>query len=279
MDTKKLKVCIFVHYSTSEKLPYYVKIYINELSLYFDKVKVLTNNSKITSENSLVNSNVSFEYFENRGYDFGMIYRYISKQNSDEFAELAFVNDSNILLNKLNKVIDTGRKSNSDFWGIIDSNEKPWFSTHTDNYHIQSHFLVLKEKAIKQLSHFFKQLNVNEIMNEPDPKQLRRMVIDRWEIGLSQYLLNQGLTSFSFIKSKDAGRKFKTKKKNLTHSHYLELIRLGYPLLKKKVTGKNGRFNFLKKRRNIFDELLPTCNPNWNFSAIYNEMTGVNSDT
>ena len=272
MDTKKLKVCIFVHYSTSETLPYNVSIYINELSLYFDKVNVLTNNSKITTVNSSVNPNVFFEYFENRGYDFGMIYRYISKQNPDEFAELAFVNDSNILLNKLDKVIDTGRKSESDFWGIIDSNEKPWFSTHTNNYHIQSHFLVLNKKAIQLLPSFFNQLNVNEIMDEPDPKQLRRMVIDRWEIGLSQYFFQQELNSFSFIESKKAALNFKTKKKNLTHSYYLELIRIGYPLLKKKVVTKRKRFQLIKKQP---VKLLVTSysNKNWNIDRIFKEIT------
>jgi len=272
MDTKKLKVCIFVHYSVSETLPYNVNIYINELSLYFDKVNVLTNNSKITTDNSSVNPNVFFEYFENKGYDFGMIYRYISKQTPDEFTELAFVNDSNILLNKLDKVINAGRKSESDFWGIIDSNEKPWFSTHKENYHIQSHFLVLNKKAIQLLPSFLNQLNVSEIMNEPDPKQLRRMVIDRWEIGLSQYFFQQELNSFSFIESKKAALTFKTKKRNLTHSHYLELIRIGYPLLKKKVVTKKSRFK-LGKRKSIESVIAAYVNRSWDFKQIFAEIT------
>jgi len=127
MDDKKIRICIFIHYSTAASLPYYVQIYIEELSRHFDKVKVLSNNSKIKNEDHSLNSKIEFEYYENQGYDFGMFYRYISNQNIDNYSELAVVNDSNVLLNKLDKIFESGRKSNSDFWGIIDSTEKPWF--------------------------------------------------------------------------------------------------------------------------------------------------------
>jgi|GEM_PF-6573408 len=35
-----------------------------------------------------------------------------------------------------------GNSSDADFWGILDSFEKPWFSEHENNRHIQSHFIV-----------------------------------------------------------------------------------------------------------------------------------------
>ncbi len=269
MDTKKLKVCIFVHYSVSETLPYNVNIYINELSLYFDKVNVLTNNSKITRENSSVNSNVKFEYFENKGYDFGMIYRFLSKQNLDKFEEIAFVNDSNILLNKLDKVIQTGRKSISDFWGIIDSNEKPRFSTHADNYHIQSHFLVVNKKAINRLPSFFNQLNVTDIMEETDPKQLRRKVIDQWEIGLTQYFLSQKLTPFSVIDSEQLKLKFKTRKHNLLFSHYFELVTEGYPFVKRKVIQKTRKKHLFKKYIPIEKQLSEFVYSEWDIHQLF----------
>jgi hypothetical protein len=201
-----------------------------------------------------------------------MIYRYVSKQKVEKYAELAFVNDSNILLNKLDNVINVGRKSGSDFWGIIDSNEKPWFSTHTDNYHIQSHFLVLSEKAIKLLPSFFNQLNVNKIMNEPDLKQLRRMVIDRWEIGLSQYFQTQGLTAFSFIRSKEAALMFKTKKKNLTYTHYIKLLQIGYPLLKKRAIANKPKFQWFRNKTPIETSINKFLNSEWDFKKVLNEI-------
>ncbi len=269
MDNKRIRVCLFVHYSVSETLPYYVQIFIGELLPYFDKVIILTNNSKIIGNNYSANSNLYFEYFENRGYDFGMIYRHISKQNINNYSELAIVNDSNILLNKLDKVFSAGRTSNSDFWGIIDSNEKPWFSTHEENYHIQSHFLVLNREAIQLLMPFYKSMNINKIMTETEPKLLRRLVIDQWEIGFSQYLLKHGLKSFSFVQSENLKLQLKTKKHNLLFSHYFELAIKGYPLLKRKVVSKTKKKRLFRKSTSVEVEILEFINQEWNINKIF----------
>lgn len=128
-----------------------------------------------------------------------------------------------------------GNNTDHDFWGLIDSHEKPWFSSHENNYHIQSHFLILNVNAIKKLPSFFDLLNVVEILNETDMKKLRRLVIDRWEIGLTQFFIKEGLIPGSFINSHKLHLKYQPKKQNLTHSIYYELASEGYPLLKKKV--------------------------------------------
>ena len=269
---KKIRICIFIHYSVSDFLPYNVQIYNNELSRHFDKVKVLTNNSKITDKNISLNKNISFEYLENRGYDFGMFYRYIIQQDFDKYSEIIVVNDSNILLNKLDEIFKAGRKSDADFWGIIDSNEKPWFSSHNNNYHIQSHFIIFNEKAIKMLPSFFNTLNISNIMNEEDNKQLRRLVIDNWEIGLTQYFLKQGLNSFSIIQNEKIRLKFRTKKHNFTHSHYLELASEGYPILKKKVLLKKKKILSFRKKKSIEIELAEFFNNEWDLKKMIREI-------
>ncbi len=273
LDIKKIKVCVFIHHSISDSVPYYVQIYINELSQHFDKVKVLTNNSKLISKNSLLDTNISIEYLENKGYDFGMFYRYIIKKNFDRYSELAVVNDSNILLNKLDEVIKAGRKSDSDFWGIIDSNEKPWFSTHFNNFHIQSHFIVFNKRAIKMLPYFFNSLNISKIMNENNTELLRRLVINNWEIGLTQYFITQGLSSFSFIQNKKTRLKFRTKKHNLTHTHFSELLSIGYPLLKKKVTTEK-RNRYWVKKKSVKSVVRKYSNSDWDIEKIFEEITG-----
>lgn len=236
MDSKKTSLCYFIHYSVSNALPYHVQIYINELSRHFDKVKVLCNNSKIKDKKYLLSSNVEILHKPNKGYDFGMFYRFVIDKNLDEYAQIAVVNDSNILLNKLDSVFNWAKSNNSDFWGIIDSHEKPWFSTHDNSYHIQSHFLVFNKRAIEKLASFFELLDIKEIMEENKPKQLRRLVIDKWEIGISQYLISQNLNYASFINNESVRKKFATEGLNLTHTFYHELAEEGYPLLKKKVT-------------------------------------------
>ena len=235
MINQKIRACIFIHYSTVNTIPYYVELYISQLANHFDKIKVLTNNLNINQENIFFKENVEFVHFKNQGYDFGMFYNYIKNENLDDFSQLGIVNDSNILLNKLNPVFHWGNNEEHDFWGIIDSHEKPWFSSHDSNYHVQSHFLVLNENAIKELPSFFESMDIVKILNETDLKKLRRMVIDQWEIGLTQYLIKQGLIPGSFISSLKMHIKYQPKKQNLTHSIYHELASEGYPLLKKKV--------------------------------------------
>ncbi|NOR73634.1 MAG: hypothetical protein GQ525_00595 [Draconibacterium sp.] len=270
VDIKKIGICIFIHYSVSNSLPYYVQIYINELSLYFDKVKVLTNNSEIHGENYSLNNNISFEYLENQGYDFGMFYRFIINKDLNKFSEIAVVNDSNILINKLDAVFNWAKENGSDFWGVIDSNEKPWFSTHDNNYHIQSHFLVFNQKAIKKLHSFLNLIDVKNIMDEKNTKQLRRLVIDKWEIGLSQYLISQGLKPDSFIRGDAIMKKFKPKKMNLTHSLYHELIKEGYPFMKRKVASNKKKL-FRTNNTAWKKIIMQYGNNDWDLTKIIEE--------
>lgn len=250
MDNKKIRICIFIHYSTTASLPYYVQVYIEELSLYFDKVKVLSNNSKINKQDYSFNKNIDFNYFQNQGYDFGMFYRFIIKENLNNFSQIALVNDSNILINQLGNIFLWAKENNSDFWGLIDSNEKPWFSTHKDNYHIQSHFIVLNEKAINHLPDFFETINIDQLLKEKDLKKLRRQIINDWEIGLSQYFIKLKLEKALFIESKKMLVKYHPRKKNITHSLFSQLIaKEDYPLLKRKIATINKKWYQLSKNR------------------------------
>ena len=208
---------------------------MNELSKYFDEVRFLTNNKDNSSEVDFFKGNIIPEFDKNEGYDFGRIYNYMKKINLDDYKQIACVNDSNILLGPLDKVIEWGRTSQLDFWGIVDSHEKPWFSNHLNNYHIQSHFIVFNTNAIQYLPNYFEWTDMKSILNIKNNKQLRRQVINDWEIGLSQFLIKEGLTIGAYKKSIDfIHRKKSGKPINVTHKLYHELIKNDYPFLKKK---------------------------------------------
>jgi hypothetical protein len=255
MPIQKRSLCIFPHYSGLQHFPHYVIIYVNELSNYFDEVIVAANQRNFTEGEGVFNDNVTVKYFKNEGYDLGLFHKVFRTIQPANYHQIACVNDSNILFNKLLPVFNWSKKSEADFWGLIDSNEKPWFSTHQDNYHIQSHFIVFKENAILHLSSFFENLVIQNIIKEKDPKKLRRMVIDQWEIGISQFLFSKGLKSDSFINSQSFLTKYRSKDKNITHSLYKELISEGYPLVKKKIVlGKSWKSLFGIK--NSWEKLL-----------------------
>jgi lipopolysaccharide biosynthesis protein len=224
-----------MHYSKHVQILQYVSIYIRELSKYFDQVIFVSNHSSINKDSLSVNQNVSTLFVKNEGYDFGMFYKAFKKINPSDYQQIACINDSNILFGGLSQIFQWGLNQHVDFWGLIDSNETPWFSSHQNNYHIQSHFLVFNKNAIKCLPSFLDSIDTRTIFSEKDPKQLRRLVIDQWEIGLSQFLLNNGLKSASYCNSENLLSKYRSKGKNITHSLYKELIKEGYPLLKKKI--------------------------------------------
>ena len=245
--SEKNSICLFVHYSTSNTIPYYVLIYINELSRHFNKVWVLTNNKQLkTTEHSLP-ENTDFHFTQNKGYDFGMFYQFLSGNDVKAFDQVAMVNDSNVLLNSLDSVFDWAGKNAADFWGVIDSNEKPWFSAHDCNYHIQSHFIVFNQKAINLLPVFFKEIDVNEILNEKNIKKARRLVIDKWEIGLTQFFIKKGILIDCYIKHEEFEKKYPAVKPNITHSLFHELVAEGYPFLKKRLIKGEKKFFRTKK--------------------------------
>ena len=94
---------------------------------------VLYNNEKILVNNYSLKKNMEIIHNTNKGYDFGMFYRNVYDIDLNKYVQIAVINDSNILFNKLDLVFEWAKKDDADFWGIIDSHEKPWFSMHTDN--------------------------------------------------------------------------------------------------------------------------------------------------
>ncbi|WP_319480731.1 hypothetical protein [uncultured Draconibacterium sp.] len=269
--TGNTSLCYFIHYSTTDILPYNVQLYINELSRHFDKVRVLCNNEKILVNNYSLKTNIEIIHNPNKGYDFGMFYRNVYDIDLNKYVQIAVINDSNILFNKLDLVFEWAKKDDADFWGIIDSHEKPWFSMHPENYHLQSHFLVFNKNAIQQLPSFLNRIDADKIFNEKDKKRLRRLVINEWEIGVSQFLIAQDLKPAAFVGSRDMEDQLNSKAKNLTYSMYHELASQGYPLLKKKViTGKKKWYKLKdKKWKNTIREY---GNKKWSVEKIIDEF-------
>lgn len=270
-DSAKIRLCIFIHYSISKQLPSYVAIYLKELSNHFDKIIVLSNNAELCLKNPSFKNNIDFVFLENRGYDFGMFYRFIKTQNLENFSQIAIVNDSNLLLNKLTTIFENEEKNNADFWGVIDSHEKPWFSTHPNNYHLQSHFIVLNKKAIDLLPEYLQQADIEMIMNGSDITKVRRLVINTWEIGLSQYFLKNGLKLYSIFSSEKIQTKYKTRKKNVANELYYQLSTEGYPFLKRKVILKKNNL-FERKKATWQQTIREFMDPDWYSPQIIEEL-------
>ena len=272
-DQKSL--CVFMHYSTHSQVPRYVSIYIRELSKFFDQVILVSNQKSINSDLLSANQNISTMFVENEGYDFGMFYKAFQVINKCEYHQIACINDSNILFDSLSEIFRWGLSQPADFWGLIDSNEAPWFSSHLNNYHIQSHFLVFNKNAISWLTAYFETIDTKAIFNEKDPKKLRRLVIDQWEIGLSQFLLNKGLKSTSFFSTETLLSKYKSNGKNITHSLHNELINEGYPLLKKKIVLQKSWRSWFRFQEPWEKLIIKHSSGDWNIPLLIQEIRSI----
>lgn len=232
---------------------------------------MITNNRIIKAQPAVLNQNVQIQFVENEGYDFGMFHKGFLDINPTDYSQIACINDSNLLLNRLGFLFKWDTIHGVDFWGLVDSHEAPWFSTHKNNYHIQSHFIVFNDRAIALLPEFFEQVQPEEIFQEKDPKKLRRRVINDWELGVSQFLINKKLKSASWFNSRQLQLKYKSKGRNVTHALYEELLTEGYPLLKKKVVLEK-KWNFFNKKTRPKKLIERYGNNEWNLEEALNEI-------
>lgn len=236
MTTPK-SICIFPHFSLLNQIPYYVQIYVIELTNYFDKVLIVTNKREI--DNNFSQPNIEFLFVENQGYDFGMFYKGYQHIKDKNYDKIACINDSNIIFGSLKPIFVWAEKTNFDFWGLVDSVNKPVYSTHTHNYHLQSHFLVFNQLAISYLDEYFEQIDMEKIFKITEAKEVKKIVIDQWEIGLSQFLLSKKLSLGAYFSVNNLNRftqfSANIEKLNISLDLFPAMIEAGIPILKRKI--------------------------------------------
>ena len=273
-------LCVFTHYSKYFYIPGYVKIYVDEISRYFDQVILVTNERPVGEGTAFNNTNISTVFVKNEGYDLGMFYKVFRTIDISKFSQIACINDSNILFNQLLSIFNWSKTLTVGFWGVIDSNQKPWFSTHENNYHIQSHFIVFNREAVLKLPVFFDTLNIQDILNEKDPVKVRQTVIDKWEIGLSQFLIKQGLSCASFIDSSSYSHlPHSGKQTNVSLKLYPELIRSGFPLIKMKVITKGKLKDIFRSESSWKNLIRQYGNQNWDIESMIEELIQIRNDS
>ena len=280
MRVEKKSLCVFIHFGKQAYIPQYVKMYLNELSAFFDQIVMVTNERSVETDFSGFNQNLSTLFVENEGYDLGMFYKAFQTIDTNKYCQIACINDSNILFNELKPIFTWGKHSKFDFWGLIDSYEKPWFSTHLDSYHIQSHFLVFNQKTILKLPAYFNSINIQAIFDEEDIIKLRRIVIDKWEIGLTQFLINEGLSNGSYIDSQSYSiQHLKGKYSNVGHELYSQLIQSGFPLIKKKIITRSNWMDVFRNGTQWENMIRRYGNQDWEIEALIQELIQIKRDS
>lgn len=176
---------------------------------------------------------------ENKGYDFGFLYQAINGRDLSKYNLVAFVNNSNILLENrnLNNFFSWLELQKSKFCGITDSFENPSPKEAVNAYHLQSHFLIFREEAIDLLGKFFLAIRFERFLAIKDKEILREAIITECEVGLSQYMIRNKITPASWFSVTEFSKKYKMplEKINIHIMFWEKLIEEGYPLVKKKI--------------------------------------------
>lgn len=227
---------IFVHYNREEPylhLPEYVKKYVKTLMPFFTDT-VISSNYKGPEWNG-----VPIMRFENLGYDFGFFYQALQNIELGEYERIAFVNDSNevVKLGSFNDIFEWANQEENELWGVTDDTFDSGPASFRGKYHIQSHFLVFEKKGIERLESFFEHIRFGEDYLTPSEK-LRSKIINRCEVGLSQFFMKSEMKIGSYFSVNDVKcpkPMLLNFKGNVHINKWKELVDNGYPLIKRKV--------------------------------------------
>lgn len=232
-------LAIFIHYSRDGKVCPNAMLYASELKRFFDIV-VISSNIMIYHEDPAI---ISLCFTKN-GYDFGYFYQAIEVLDAlnGEYHTIGFFNDSNYIIKPLGNEISWCLDNDLDLCGITDC----WVGRpeikENNQYHIQSHFIVFKNKSISYLKEYLEKYKIeNIIYNVADAFTKRANVIIYYEILLSLYMKEKGIKmgayydSLSFIKDHSN----LSRQVNTHMILWKELIDDGYPFIKRKLVNQN----------------------------------------
>ena len=227
-------ICLFSSFFIQNKIPLYIKLYLEELRRHFDELVFITNQKELDFSEiiDLKNRDIRIEFVENEGYDFGMWYKILTKLDVGKYSRIGLVNDSCVLFRKLDRFFQWVNETNLDYCGLIDSNEL--------SYHIQSYFIIINCPALISLQNYFLE---HGVIND------KVQVIHSYEIGLSKFMNQQGYKLGAFFSCfKYSG----DKNINILLHKVPELVIDGLPIAKRQTV-----LNFLLLKKTIIFNWLP----------------------
>ena len=211
-------ICFFSCYYTSDSLPVYVKYYLEELRRHFAEVILISNEKPLSEDDGtfLQKNNLKILQVQNEGYDFGMWYKAMQQYDISQYDRVGLVNDSCILFGKLDNYFQWLEKSKHDFAGFTNS--------YLHGYHVQSYFLTINKNAIPLVADYFKKAGLVKEISK---------VIQTYELGLSKYLMDNGMLIGAMYNVPNRGEY------NYALLHAKNLIKQGFPLVKKRIITRN----------------------------------------
>ena len=184
------RIAIYAHYDHDGKIQPYVRHYLASLREHCDELHFVS--TAALDENQLASMGdlcASAVVKENRGYDFGMWNHVMAKLDLDACDELLLANSSTFgPIFPLHEMFDHMAGVDCDFWGATDNFDMDW--------HLQSYFIVFRKNVLQSESFAM-------FWNSVLPYTNKNQLIRAYEIGLSQFLCENGFRGQAYVSLED----------------------------------------------------------------------------
>lgn len=229
----KHRTCIFAHYDASGGIKTYVRMHLAALRKICDTIIFVTTSERDRKIRAEIQGLVDdFQSVENKGYDFGMWQRAISKLPVHKIDELVLTNSSVLgPVWPLESCFEQMRDLPVDIWSMTDNHELLW--------HMQSYFLVFRARALHSAAfkQFWRQLL---------PYRDKWQTILSYELGLSTYFRENDFYLRALYPSHSVDDRSwqqntseTPRPRNPVMAWPQELMRLGFPYVKIELLREN----------------------------------------
>ncbi|RYU14495.1 rhamnan synthesis F family protein [Nocardioides iriomotensis] len=247
------RICLFAGYDPHGVVDDYVVAYVTELSRFADVYYLADGYLKPGELDKLAHVTKGAWAKSHGAYDFGsysMLARdLVGWDVIDGYDELVLVNDSGFLIRPLDGVFAEMDRRTCDWWGLQATRHD--FVRHSnggeplpladakatmigertmddmDHLHVSSYFLAFRARVHRDRG-FRRRLDA--VTRQSD----KHLVIYKYEIGLSRYLMCRGFEVDTFIPDLYPFHPLYTEQ-------YFDLLAMGFPLLKRNFLSENSR--------------------------------------
>lgn len=217
-------VCLYSSYFTQTGLPYFVRVYLEQLLPHFGRIVLLTNDDRALDQESLqwlAARDIELMPVRNEGYDFGMWQKAIRRYPElTQSQRLCLANDSCLCFAPLNDFFTWAANSKAEAAGLVKSYER--------GEHLQSYLLVITGRAIAVAIQHIEALDLSATSYDT--------IVNDGEVGLSRSLLASGIPLQAYHTPDHVNTK------NPAFVHSVMLIDAGIPLIKRKLLNYTPRF-------------------------------------
>ena len=234
MDIKRLGIIAI--FCSDGKIEPATRYLISSIANVVEDFGVIINgipNEDVLEEVKCVTKNVHAR--ENTGYDSGA-FKYAMNEilgwnEIYKYQELVLVNDSCFgPIYSLENMFYEMADRNCDFWGVTDQPEikRGRFSDSLIPYHIQSYFIVIRERMLKsqEFMDFWKQIKLADVYE---------LAVDNFELAFTEYFRQRGYKADAYIDGREFCKSVEETQAYVFFDSFRLIKEYKCPLLKRKV--------------------------------------------